>query len=339
MAKGNDMKALGFRVHGGVEVLEVIDRDEPGAAAGQVVVRVAFAGVNFAEVQHRRGEFGEPSGVDGYDVPGLEATGIVVAVGPGVTDLVEGESVAAYLPGFGGYAEYVAADARFVRRLGQVPAVIGAGVPCVYPTAYGLVRDAGRLRAGDSVVVHAATGGVGTAVAAIARAGGASAVYGTVGSPGKVGSAESFGYDALFVRDEFEAGIMAVTSGRGVDLVLDPVGGAVRAASLRVLAPFGRVVVYGDLARSSDWSADVWDLWKSNRTLAGYNIGDVARRSPHTIGRYLEEALAALADGVLPVREPEVLALVDAAAAHRQLESGVNSGKLVLATGFPPETR
>ncbi|MET7727101.1 zinc-binding dehydrogenase [Streptomyces mirabilis] len=89
----------------------------------------------------------------------------------------------------------------------------------------------------------------------------------------------------------------AVTGGRGVDLVLDPVGGPIREQSLTVLAPFGRLVAYGDLGRHEQWTASVWDLWKGNRTIAGFNIGDLARRAPGRIGDYLGEALRLLAAG------------------------------------------
>lgn len=324
------MRALGFRVNGGPEVLEVLDRPVPTPSAGEVLVRVAYAGVNFAEVQHRRGEFGAPDGADGYDVPGLEVAGTLAAVGPGVDGLAEGDRVAAYLPGFGGYAEYAVADARLTRRIGDLPLAVAAGVPCAHPTAYGALSDAGRLRPGESVLIHAAAGGVGTAAARIARTLGARRVYGTVGSARKLDGAAA-GYDALVLRDGFVDAVRDATGGRGVDLVLDPIGGRVRHDSLAVLAPFGRVVVYGDLARSTDWSADAFELWKSNRTIAGFNIGDLARRSPDTIGTYLGRALAALATDEVPHEPPAVVPLADAAELHRSLEAGTTRGKTVLS--------
>lgn len=327
------MRALGFRTNGGPEVFEEVDLPIPETGPGQVLIRVAYAGVNFAEVQHRRGEFGAPDGPGGYDIPGLEASGTVAAVGEGVRDLVAGDEVAAYLPDFGGYAEYVVTNAAFVRPIGAVPLSLAAGLPCVFPTAYGVVLDAGRLRAGETVLIHAAAGGVGSAAARIARSLGADRVFGTVGSPGKRTLATSLGYDALFTRDDFAEELGAATSGRGVDLVLDPVGGPLRKASLEVLAPFGRVVVYGDLGRHNDWTTDVWDLWKNNKTVAGFNIGDVARRSPAQIGSYLEQALAALATSRLTVAPPAVVPFADAPELHRRFEAGTTHGKTVLTVG------
>ncbi|WP_336111417.1 quinone oxidoreductase family protein [Streptomyces sp. PTD9-10] len=244
-----------------------------------MLIEVAYAGVNFAEVQHRRGEFGEPDGHGGYDVPGLEVSGKVVALGTGARGPAVGERVAAYLPAFAAYlpafggAEFAVADKDFVRPVGALPLAHAAGVPCVCPTGYGVLADAGRLRDGETVLIHAAAGGIGSAAARIARALGANLVQGTVGSAEKRELAGALGYDALFDREGFAASVLEVTGGRGVDLVLDPVGGPVRRASLEVLAPFGRVVVYGDLGRHDDWTADVWDLWKNSRSVAGYNIG------------------------------------------------------------------
>lgn len=326
------MRAVGFKTNGGPEVLEEITVPEPEPGAGQVLIRVAYAGVNFAEVQHRRGEFDAPAGWQGYDVPGLEVSGTVVGVGDGVAGLEVGEQVAAYLPNFGGYAEFAVADAVFVRPTGAVSLAQAAGLPCVFPTAYGVLTDAGGLRAGESVLIHAAAGGVGSAAARIARSLGAASVFGTVGgAPGKVEHARTLGYDDVFSRDDFAKGVLEATGGRGVDVVLDPVGGAVRMASLALLAPFGRVVVYGDLGLSGDWTADVWDLWKNSKTVAGFNIGDLARRSPATIGGYLSRALEALARGELDYPEPNIVALSEAAAAHRLLEGGATVGKTVLA--------
>jgi NADPH2:quinone reductase len=298
-------------------------------------VRVAFAGVNFAEIQHRRGEFGAPDGPGGVDVPGLEVAGVVLALGAGVSGLRIGEPVAAYLPDFGGYAEVVTADARFVRSLrtaaGEADPAEAAGLPCVYPTAFGVLNDAGRLREGEDVLIHSAAGGVGSAAAQLARELGASRVYGTVGSSQKTAYAAGLGYDDVFVRDGFAERLTEVTAGRGVDLVLDPVGGPVREQSLTMLKPFGRVVAYGDLGRHEQWTTSVRDLWKSNRTVAGFNIGDVARRSPERIGEYLDRALRLLAAGRIRSGVTRILPLAEAAKAHQLLETGEARGKLLLS--------
>ncbi|MGY1503311.1 alcohol dehydrogenase catalytic domain-containing protein [Streptomyces sp. QTS52] len=140
------MRAYGFRANGGPEVQDEIQVPRPAPGPGQVLIEVAYAGVNFAEVQHRRGEFGGPDGPGGYDVPGLEVSGTVIALGSGASRPAVGERVAAYLPAFGGYAEFAVSDAAFVRPVDGLPLAHAAGVPCVYPTADGVLTDAGRLR-------------------------------------------------------------------------------------------------------------------------------------------------------------------------------------------------
>ncbi|MFF3136993.1 quinone oxidoreductase family protein [Streptomyces mirabilis] len=329
------MRAVGFRVNGGVEVLETLDLPDPVPTAGQVTVRVAFAGVNFAEIQHRRGEFGTPEGPGGVDVPGLEVAGTVAALGAGVSGLEVGEPIAAYLPAFGGYSEVVAADTRFVRSLrtgaGEADLTEAAGLPCVFPTAFGVLKDAGRLRKGEDVLIHSAAGGVGSAAAQLARELGAARVDGTVGSVEKIPYAAALGYDGVFLREGFAEPLAAVTGGRGVDLVLDPVGGPIREQSLTVLAPFGRLVAYGDLGRHEQWTASVWDLWKGNRTIAGFNIGDLARRAPERIGDYLGEALRLLAAGRIRPGVTRTLPLAEAAKAHHLLETGTGRGKVLLS--------
>jgi NADPH:quinone reductase-like Zn-dependent oxidoreductase len=330
----SELRAVGLRANGGTDVLELLEVPEPVPGRGQIAVQVAFAGVNFAEIQHRRGEFGGPDGPGGVDVPGLEISGTVTALGEGVTEPEVGEPVAAYLPAFGGYAQVVVADTRFVRSLrtdaGEADLDQAAGLPCVFPTAYGVLQDAGRLREGETVLVHAAAGGVGSAAVQLARELGASKVFGTVGSAGKVPYAAQLGYDEVFVRDGFAERVAEATGRHGVDLVLDPVGGPVREQSLSVLGPFGRVVVYGDLGRHEEWTASVWDLWKGNRAIAGFNIGDLARRRPERIGDYLSQALRLLAAGRIRANVTEILPLADAAKAHELLETGSACGKILL---------
>lgn len=331
------MRAIGFDTNGSPDVLRELELPVPAPGPGQVLVEVAYAGVNFAEVQHRRGEFGEPDGPGGTDVPGLEVSGHVAALGEGVSGFTEGEAVAAYLPAFGGYAQYAVAPAVFVHPLrtdaGDIPLDVAGGISCVLPTAYGLLEGAGRLRGGDTVLIHAAAGGVGSAAAQLARALGAGRVLGTVGSPDKVGYALSLGYDEVFVRDAFAGSVS------GVDLVLDPVGGPVREASLTVLAPFGRVVPFGDAGRHGDWTTSVRDLWKHNRSVSGFNIGDLARRAPALLAGYTRSAFALLAAGKVTVDITAALPLTAAARAHQALEAGTTLGKTVLVVAETQPTQ
>ena len=315
------MRAVGFDVIGGPEVLRPVELPVPEPGPGQVLVRVAYAGVNYGEVQHRLGDFGAP---DGVAVPGLEVSGEVAGLGRGVTGLAVGDPVAAYLPDGGGYAEYALAPAEFAFPLDGISLRDGGGAALALTTAYGVLAGAARLAPGDTVLIHAAAGGVGSAAAQIARALGAAAVYGTVGSAAKAEYAKRFGYDAIQLRDAFSDHLPEV------DVVLDPIGGPTRLASLLLLAPFGRLALYGEAARHPDLSLPLLPLWKHNRSLAGYNIGDLARRAPATVRAHALAALSLLASGAIRLDVTAELPLTEARTAHESLAAGRNTGKTLL---------
>ncbi|MFF0341691.1 zinc-binding alcohol dehydrogenase family protein [Kribbella sp. NPDC004875] len=321
------MRAFGFKEIDG-EIVE-LDRLRPEPKAGEVLIRVSHAGVNFAEVQHRRGDFGAPE-PDG-DVPGLETAGVIAAVGPDVHGLAVDDQVTAYLPNFGGYAEYAVAPAAFTYPIGDLDPVTAAGAPTVLTTAYGLLAGTGRLTPGDSVLIHAAAGGVGSVAVQIAKALGAGQVIGTVGSVDKVAYAKQFGYDEVVLRDGFAEQVPELTNGRGVDLVLDSVGGQTRADGLEVLAVFGRLAAFGDAGNHPDLTLAVRPLWKSNQLVGGFNIGDLARRAPELVTRFARAALRLVAEKQVRIDVTDVLPLSEAGAALDRLAGGTNQGKIVLA--------
>ncbi|WP_405586078.1 zinc-binding alcohol dehydrogenase family protein [Streptomyces sp. NBC_01190] len=315
------MLAVGFDVNGGPEVLRPVELPVPEPGPGQVLIRVAYAGVNYGEMCHRLGDLGAP---DGIDVPGYEVSGEVAALGPGVTGLSCGDPVAAFLPDGGGYAEFAVAPAAFAYPLDGISLRDGGGVALSLTTAYGVLAGAARLAAGDSVLIHAAAGGVGSAAAQIARALGAAAVHGTVSTAAKAVYAKRFGYDAVHIRDGFTAHVAEL------DVVLDPIGGPTRLASLSVLAPFGRLAVYGDAARRPDLSLPVLPLRQQNRSLAGYDIADLSRRAPTLVRAHALAALSLLATGAIRLDITAELPLTSAPEAHETLQSGLNLGKSLL---------
>lgn len=318
------MRAVGFDVNGGPEVLRPVVLPVPEPGPGQVLIRVAYAGVNYGEAQHRLGDFGAPEGID---VPGLEVSGEIAALGSGVTGLAPGDPVAAYLPDGGGYAEYAVAPAEFAFPLDGISLRDGGGAALVLTTAYGVLAGAARLAAGDTVLIHAAAGGVGSAAAQIARALGAAAVYGTVGSPAKAVYAKRFGYDAVHPRDAFADRL------GDLDIILDPIGGPTRLASLPLLAPFGRLALYGEAARHPDLTLPLLPLWKHNRSLTGYNIADLARRAPTLVRSHALSALSLLASGAIRPDITTELPLSGATQAHEALQAGTNRGKTLLRVG------
>ncbi|WP_228049503.1 alcohol dehydrogenase catalytic domain-containing protein [Streptomyces justiciae] len=267
---------MAFSRTGGPEVLHLVDLPTPTPGPGEILLRVAYAGVNYGEIQHRLGDFGEPAG---ETVTGLEAAGVVAAVGEGmvaavgtgervaadagVADVRVGDRVAAYLPDGGGYAEYTVVPAAFAFPLPDALDLrSGGGAALVLTTAYGVLAGAARLAPSDTVLIHAAAGGVGGVAAQLARAG--------AGGAGGVRHGEHAGEGRVRLRRlRLRRGLRPgrLPGGRaGGDrrpwrrVVLDPVGGPTRLASLDVLAPFGRVAVYGEAARHPDLHLPVLPL-------------------------------------------------------------------------------
>ena len=322
------MRTVQFTSSGAADVMKIEDVPAPEPGEGEVTIDVHYAGVNFAEVMFRRGQFP----VDLPHAPGLEAVGTVRAVGEGVFGLPVGQPVAALTLGGGGNAEVVAAPAGHVVPLEGALAGIdhadAAAALCNVTTALGVLTSAGRLSPQETVVVLAAAGGVGTAAAQLARSLGAGVVIGAAGSAAKAEYTRGFGYDSVVLYEELEKEVAERTGGAGADLVLDSVGGPFRSQVGAMLAPFGRHVIFGN-ASADDVTFEGNHVWYTNSTLAGYNLGDLAGRAPQLLRAHLEEALAAVADGRVRV-DVKVLPLKDVAHAHEQLESRLSTGKFVL---------
>ncbi|MEV6838118.1 zinc-binding dehydrogenase [Streptomyces sp. NPDC051133] len=320
------MRTVEFQQYGGPEVLTVVAAEVPEPGPGQVTVDVAWTGVNFADLKAR---------AEGYRVPalpyvpGLEVSGRVRALGDGVTGLTVGQEVVALTEG-GAYAEVVVADAATVFPL---PAGLdlrtAATLPTVLPTAYALVHTVGRLQPGESVLVQGAAGGVGTAVGRLARAAGAGAVYGVVSSAAKAAHAKEHGYDEVFVG-AFQEPVRQATGGRGVDLVLDPVGGDTLRAGLASLAVFGRLVSFGNASGAGPWSVGQPELYPLGVSVSGFSILTLAGTAPDALRRLTEQAFAKVADGTVTLPVTAEFALEDAAEAHRLMGGRTSTGKLLL---------
>ncbi|WBO61958.1 quinone oxidoreductase family protein [Streptomyces camelliae] len=323
------MRAVEFQEYGGPEVLKVVQADIPEPGPGQVTVDTAYAGVNFADLKAR---------AEGYRVqslpfrPGLEVSGRIRAVGQGVAGLRPGQEVVAFVSG-GAYAEVVAADAATVFPLPEgVDLRTGAALPTVVPTAHALLHEVGRLRAGESVLVHGAAGGVGTAAGQLARAAGAGAVYGVVSTPDKAEYALKHGYDEVFTVGTFAEDVRRATGGRGVDLVLDPVGGDTLRRGLDALAVFGRLVSYGNASGAEPWHVGQAELGAQGRSVAAFSILNLAQSAPEALRALAERSFRKVADGTVTLPVTAEFALTDAAGAHRLMGGHTSTGKLLLRT-------
>ena len=235
------MRAVEISEFGAPNVLKMVERPVPEVAHGQVVIRVAYAGVNRPDALQRAGSYNPPP--DASDLPGLEASGIVAAVGPGAGPWQVGDAVCALLPG-GGYAEYVVTPAAHALPVPQGMAMKEAAcLPETYFTVWTNVFQQGGLTAGESILIHGGSSGIGTTAIQLAKAFGATA-YATAGSDEKCRRCEDLGATlAINYRDaDFVEAILAATDKRGVDAVLDMIGGDYVMRNLKALADDGRLV-------------------------------------------------------------------------------------------------
>lgn len=315
------MKAITIPEFGGADVLRLAEVELPAPGPGQVSIDVSYAGANFAEILYRQGVVDVPLPF----VPGIEVSGRVRALGPGVEHLRVGQPVAALtIVDSGGYAEAVNTSADLVVPLDGHGLELGvaAALPSNSTTAFLVLDRVARVAPGESVLVHAAAGGVGSQLGQAARLLGAGRVVGAVGSAAKIEAARAFGYDEVVLREQ-------VAGAGPFDIVVDMVGGPVRRSSLDLLAPMGRMVVMGNASGADDVGIPANELWFTNRTVSGFNLAAFCAAFPAEAGRALHRAVAAAASGQLRVRV-ESLRLEQAAQAHRRIESGRTTGKLVL---------
>lgn len=323
MTKG---QAVRIRAAGGPEVLELGEYEVRAPGHGEVLVQVAAAGLNRADLAQRRGHYPAPPGFPA-DVPGLEFAGTVQAVGAGVTDWKPGDRVMA-ISGGGAMATHVVAHER---ELLPVPDALtleqAAAVPEVFLTAWDAVFVQGGLRLGETLLVHAVGSGVGTAALQLAKVAGAR-VFGTSRTQDKLDRCATLGLDAgLLVGKD---GAFADRVPGGADVVLDAVGGAYLPENVRVLAPGGRLVLLGTMGGAKG-ELPVFELMRRR----GRVIGTVLRGRPLEEKAALAQAfrrdvLPLFASGRLRPIVDDVLEMSRVAEAHERLEQNRTFGKLVL---------
>lgn len=328
------MKAVTIPRFGDADVLTLADIPAPEPEAGQIAIDVAYAGLNYAEVLFREGLTDVPLPF----VPGIEVAGHVRALGEGVTAFGVGQRVAALtIVDSGGYAEVAVTDARLVApldgRAQSLPLSVAAGAPSNSTTGLLVIERVARLREGETVLVHAAAGGAGSQIGQAAKMLGASRVVGTVGGPEKVEAARAFGYDHVIVRDELAKKLPRLTRGDGFDVVVDPVGGAMRQASLDALGTDGRLVVMGNASGAEDVALSANEIWLGHKGVLGFNLAAFSAARPSEAGAALRRALQAIGGGEMRVDVRERLPLDRAADGHRAIESGQTIGKTVLVVG------
>jgi synaptic vesicle membrane protein VAT-1 len=337
------MRAVWIKKHGGPEMLEVRETADPEPRAGEVRVRVRACGLNFAEAMARQGLY--PDAPKPPCVVGYEGAGIVDALGAGVTGPAVGTRVI-YMSMFGGHADVVCVPQEQVTVMPDAMSFEhGAALPVVYLTAYHMLFEIARLRGGEHVLVHMAAGGVGTAVLQLCKTVPGVVTYGT-SSAGKHDFIRALGCDhPIDYRTlDYAAEIKRLTQGRGVDVVLDALGGPDWGKGYRLLAPAGLLIAFGlanankggkrriahvlgQLMRSPLFRP--MQLMSDNRAVAGVNMGHLWKETA-LLRREIDALMELYRRAAIQPQIGGSFPFTRAAEAHAELEFGRNVGKILL---------
>jgi putative PIG3 family NAD(P)H quinone oxidoreductase len=331
------MRVIEISQFGGPDVLQIAQRGTPAPGAGEVLIKVVAAGVNRPDIAQRYGKYPPPPGAS--DIPGLEVSGHIAAKGEGVVQWQEGDAVCALVTG-GGYAEYcIAPQSQCLRLPSTLTMIEAAAVPETFFTVWTNGFERGRLKAGETMLVHGGSSGIGTTAIQLCTAFGAR-VFATAGSDAKVEACQRLGAEAAvnYRTSDWVEAIKQLTAGRGVDVVLDMVGGDYVSRNLEVLATDGRLIQIAFL-KSSKVELDLMQVMRRRLTITGSTLRP---RSPEEKGAIARE----LATHVWPLFEsgavkPVIHAqfpLERAADAHRMMEESQHIGKIVLTVSAPPQT-
>ncbi len=327
------MREIHFTGGGGPEVIALRQADVPAPPAGKVLIEVVAAGINRPDCIQRAGLYPPPPGES--QIPGLEIGGRVVALGAGVENLSLGEEVCA-LVGSGGYAEYCLADAALcLPRPKPLTLVEAAGIPENYFTVYDNVFTRGRLALGEIFLIHGGSSGIGSTAIQLAKQFGAK-VFATAGSDEKTRFCRTLGADVAinYRTQDFVTEIKALTDRRGVDVILDMVGGPYLQKNLSALALEGRLVQIAFLQGARVENFDFTLMMVKRLTLTGSTLRPRSLAQKAAIAAQLRERVWPLLDkGAIAPMIHATFPLEEARAAHELMESSAHLGKIMLLTG------
>lgn len=338
------MRQIWITRQGAPEVLVVREAPDPTPGAGEVRVRVKASGINFADLMARIGMY--PDAPPLPFVPGYEVSGVIDAVGEGVDAARVGQRVLAAVR-FGGYSDVVNARAEFAIEMpAEMSFEEGAGMPVIYFTAHHMLVHLGNVKRGDTVLIHAAAGGVGLAALQLCKHVGAVTI-GTA-SPSKHAYLREAGLDHAidYHTQDFSKEVARITKGRGVEIALDAQGGESLKKSFRALAPTGRLFSFGAASLSPDGTKSLWsalkgvmqmplldlfpiNLMNHNRGIFGVNMGHLWDESPILLGQ-LTQLLALYRAGAIKPVIDSTFPFEKAAEAHQHIHDRKNVGKVLL---------
>ncbi|MGG3561133.1 NADPH:quinone oxidoreductase family protein [Neobacillus rhizosphaerae] len=322
------MKAVQLKEYGGPEVLNLVDIDKPVPKGHEVLIEIKAIGVNYADTARREGQYVVKTPLP--FIPGAEIAGIVAEVGEKVTKVKPGTRIVTLIES-GGYAEFAIADERALIPIPEhLDFHTAVALPLQGLSAYHILKTMGRLEKGESVLVHAAAGGVGTIAVQLAKLFGAGKIIATASSDEKLALAREMGADVLinYTEPDWEQQVLDATGGRGVNVALEMVGGEVFNKTVRCLATFGRLVIFG--AASGEQSRFYpSSLMARNQSVIGFFLPQIMRKQ-ELLQPSLVELLTYLGEGKLELTIGGVFPLEEAAQVHTLLQSRKTQGKLIL---------
>lgn len=326
------MRVVNVDKPGGPEALVLAERPVPEFGDDDVLIRVAAAGLNRADVLQRRGYYPSPPGAPPN--PGLEVAGSVAAAGRNVREFKVGDAVCALLQG-GGYSEYCAVNVGQVLPVpGKLDMVQAASLPEAYFTVWSNVFEFGRLQRGERLLVHGGSSGIGVSAIQLAAALG-STVYATAGTDDKCRFCEQIGATRAinYKSQDFVGEIASITGQQGVNVVLDMVGGSYVSRNLQVLAPQGRLVMIATQGGAKG-EVDVMRIMQYRLIVTGSTLRTRPVEFKKQIKAKLQDTVWPLiANGAIKPIVDKVFPLAEAAAAHAYMESSAHKGKIILSVG------
>ncbi|MGI8314792.1 quinone oxidoreductase family protein [Halobacillus mangrovi] len=322
------MKAIQFKEYGGPDVLEKVDVETPELKEGEVLIKVTAIGVNYADTARREGAYVVPTPLP--FIPGAEVAGVVEETGEKTNRFQKGDRVVTLI-GSGGYAEYVVANERTLIPIPEnMEDATAVSLPLQGLTAYHLLKTMGRLEKGETVLVHAAAGGVGSLAVQLAKLFGAGKVIATASSEEKLDMALELGADHAinYTKANWREDVMNATDGEGVDIALEMAGGDIFHETVKCMRPFGRLVVYG-VASGNPPQMYPSGLMNRNLSVIGFFLPQIMKK-PVLFEKSLQELLKLVKTGDLKLTIGGVYDLEEAAQVHQMLQGRKTKGKLVL---------
>jgi len=320
------MKAVTINAFGPPSVLTVVDCPTPMISKGEVLIRTSYTSVNFADIKNRTGNKAK---ANFPMILGLDVAGVIEEVYDDSCGFSKGDHVIAF-PKNGAYAQYVVANEQLVFRIPSgVPLEKVAAIPTVLFLSYMLTHRISQIGAEDSVLIHAASGGVGTMLIQMAKRRGAKKIIGTVSKIEKAPIAYELGAHHVVTYEDFSTKVNDYTDGHGVDVIFDSIAGTVTQESFNCLAPFGTLVQFGN-SSGEVGLIKTSDLHSSCRNVKGFSLGTTRALKPELLQQVAPDVLTLLQDESFQVPIAAVFSLEDMEKAHALMESLQHQGKILI---------